>query len=121
MKHLLYLFVLLLVVSCSDSYSNELIFVEPGVNDPFKYPYFLFIPKGVLKNKKNYLIVEPNNSGFVDDDLLKHIEKAKRSATIDFYMGNWIVKKLKFPLNVSTHFLNGKKRSGVLGSKSLKK
>jgi len=100
MKYLLYLFVLLMIGRCSDSYNGELIFVEPTVNDPFEYPYFLFIPKGVLKNEKNYLIIESNNSGFADDDLQTHIDKARRTATIDFYLGNWTARKLKYPLIV---------------------
>ncbi len=59
----------------------------------FNYPYFLFIPEGTALHEKSVLIVEPNNSGFADDDLTKHIEKAERTATKDFYIGNYVAKK----------------------------
>ena len=29
-------------------------------------------------------MVEPNNSGFADADIKRHIEKAKRTASLDF-------------------------------------
>ena len=64
------------------------------------YSYFLFIPNGVSEHDTNYLIIEPNNSGFADDNLHKHKEKAKRIATIDYYLGNWIARKLTYPLIV---------------------
>lgn len=85
---------------CGPSYEGELIFVEPGRKDPFKYPYFLYIPDEVPVKEKVYFIVEPNNSGFVDDDLETHIEKAKRTATNDFYLGNHVANTLKTPLLV---------------------
>lgn len=90
----------LLLISCSNSFDGELIFVEPDGNDGFEYPYFLFIPDDVSKNEKVYLIIEPNNSGFADDDFQKHVESAKRTATIDFYLGNYLTRKLKYPLMV---------------------
>lgn len=100
MKYFLCLSFLILINGCVDSYNGELIFVEPGVNNQFEYPYFLFIPNGISEYEENYLIIEPNNSGFVDDDLQKHIEKAKRIVTVDFYLGNWVAQKLKYPLIV---------------------
>lgn len=100
MKNILIISLLLLLVGCSKSIDGELIFVEPRLDDQFNYPYFLFIPNGVSEHNTNYLIIEPNNSGFADDDLHKHQEKAKRIATIDYYLGNWIARKLTYPLIV---------------------
>jgi len=45
-------------------------------------------------------VVEPNNSGFTDDDLQKHIDKAWRTASKDFYIGNYVARKLQYPLLV---------------------
>jgi hypothetical protein len=90
----------LLLVGCSESYYGELIFVEPDYEDDFEFPFFLFIPKNVAQNEKVFLIIEPNNSGFVDDNLQTHIEKSERIATKDFYIGNHVAQRLKLPLLV---------------------
>ena len=92
--------VIILMSGCNKSINGEVIFVEPDLDDLFNYPYFLFIANGVSEDKMNYLIIEPNNSGFADDDLHKHKEKAKRIATLDYYLGNWIARKLTYPLIV---------------------
>lgn len=89
-----------LLMGCSNSYNGELIFIEPDSNDHFEYPYFLLIPNHISQNEKVYIVVEPNNSGFADDDMQKHIEKAKRTATLDFYIGNYVAQELKYPLVV---------------------
>jgi hypothetical protein len=100
MKKLLsYLLLFVLLSACSQSYNGELMFIEPENDDQFHYPYFLFIPKRISMENP-FIIVEPNNSGFVDDDLEKHIEKAKRTATNDYYLGNYIAQNLKYPLLV---------------------
>ena len=101
MKNILFVSLLIILMSgCNKSINGEVIFVEPDLDDLFNYPYFLFIPNGVSEDKMNYLIIEPNNSGFADDDLHKHKEKAKRIATLDYYLGNWIARKLTYPLIV---------------------
>jgi hypothetical protein len=95
-----YVLVSLLLVGCSKSYKGELIFVEPAHEDSFDFPFFLFIPNDVIQNEKVCVIIEPNNSGFVDDDLHRHIEKAERTATNNFYVGNYVAQRLKYPLLV---------------------
>jgi hypothetical protein len=100
MKNIIYTILCLLFFGCSSSYTGELIFIEPSVGDNFTYPYFLFIPKHTGENEEVYLVIEPNNSGFADDDLKKHIDKAGRIATHDFYPGNYIAQKLNYPLLV---------------------
>lgn len=101
MKHIAFS-LLLSVLMCASHrpYKGELLFIEPEQGDSFNYPYFLFIPEQLAPGQKSYLIVEPNNSGFADDDLRKHIEKAERIATMDFYPGNYVARHLQYPLIV---------------------
>ena len=102
MKRLLILFITLLSLqSCTKkSINGELIFAEANPSEGFNFPYFLFIPQGTSVEKELILIVEPNNSGFADDDFERHIEKAKRTASHDFYIGNFVARELKIPLLV---------------------
>lgn len=95
-----YALVSLLLICCSGPHEEELIFVEPGNDDNFNYPYFLFIPKHTSQKEKVFVVVEPNNSGFVDDDLQKHIDNARLIATKDFYLGNYAARELAYPLLV---------------------
>lgn len=88
------------MVGCSEPPDGELVLVEPGVHDRFQFPYFLFIPDQAEQQNPVYVIIEPNNSGFIDDDLQKHIEQARIRATKDFYLGNYAARKLAFPLLV---------------------
>ena len=95
------LFLLLLLQSCFfESSKGELLFTEADPDEGFNYPYFLYVPEGVSAEDELVLIVEPNNSGFADDDLNKHKEKAGRIATLDYYVGNYVARKLKYPLLV---------------------
>lgn len=91
------LLISLLLMSCSH---EKLIFVEKNDEAGFHYPYYLFISDGASEEDSPVLIVEPNNSGFVSDDFQKHAEKAKRTATKDFYLGNYMARKLNYPLLV---------------------
>ncbi len=99
-KILLYTVVALTLAGCSHVLDGELIFSEPAPEDAFQFPYFLFIPDGVSQSGEVHMVVEPNNSGFVNDTLQKHIDKAERTATLDFYIGNFVAHKLKVPLLV---------------------
>ena len=89
-----------LLFSCSKGYNGELMYVEPGKDSPFNFPYFLYIPDNIDRSDKVSVVIEPNNSGFADDDLNKHIEKAERIATKDFYAGNYVAGQLGLPLIV---------------------
>lgn len=101
MRNLIFQLVIsFLLVGCSKSYNGDLIFVEPGPEDNFEFPYFLFVPKNVIQNEKAFIVIEPNNSGFLDDDLQKHIDKAERTATNDFYLGSYVAQQLKYPILV---------------------
>lgn len=86
--------------ACNSNKEGKLLFVEANPENGFNYPYFLFIPDNILKEKVTFIIVEPNNSGFADDDLNRHIEKAERTASNDFYLGNYVAQQLKYPLLV---------------------
>lgn len=94
-------FGLVVLLACSPEVKNgELIFTKAQPENGFNFPYFLFIPDKMSTENEQVLIVEPNNSGFADDDLQKHIEKAKRTAGIEFYTGNYVTRKLGYPLLV---------------------
>jgi hypothetical protein len=99
-RNLIYLLIAGILSGCSDNFTGELIFVEPDDSGTFNYPYYIYTPDNVATDKIIPIIIEPNNSGFADDDLQKHIEKAKRIATRDFYTGNYVARKLKIPLIV---------------------
>ena len=100
MKNIIYLLLLWLFAGCSSSIDGELLFIEPDEGDPFNFPYFLYIPDDISPEKNAFLVIEPNNSGFADDDLQKHIDKAERIATRDFYLGNYLARNLNVPLLV---------------------
>lgn len=93
--------ILVLVLSCSQGVKNgKLEHHQARPESGFNFPYLLFVPDNMEQEKELFLVVEPNNSGFVSDDLEKHLEKAERTATRPFYTGNYISRKLKFPLLV---------------------
>jgi len=97
---ILALSLLFMFSGCGESIKGELIFVESNSDQGFNYPYYLFIPERAPSEQELFVIIEPNNSGFVDDDLQKHVEKAARTASKDFYLGNYVAQALKFPLLV---------------------
>ena len=101
MNKILYLIITTLIFyACSNNQKRKLLFVESNTENGFNYPYFLFIPDNISTEEETFIIVEPNNSGFADDDFKKHIEKAERTATKDFYLGNYVAQKLNYPLLV---------------------
>ena len=96
--------------SCKDDMQGELIMVEANPGKGFNYSYYLFLPEGLTGEEEKYLLVEPNNTGAVSDDIKKHSEKARRTATRDFYLGNYAARKLPAPLLVPV-FPRDKKNS----------
>ena len=98
---LLWLLIISFFPSCTQQNINgQLIFQQPQPESGFHFPYFIFIPDGTDTTRRLTLIVEPNNSGFVSDDLEEHIIKARRTASIPFYTGNYVSQKLQVPLLV---------------------
>ena len=98
MKNSFFIFLIFLQSCIGQDLGGKLIFTKADSISGFNYPYFLFIPKTANPDLEQILMVEPNNSGFVDDNLEAHIEKAKRTASKDFYAGNYVARKLNFPL-----------------------
>ncbi len=95
------IFLLLFLQACWQSQPNgNVLLVNEGPEKGFHYPYYLFVPDNVANDKELTLMIEPNNSGFVSDDAKKHLEKARRIATLDFYAGNYVAQNLKLPLLV---------------------
>jgi hypothetical protein len=91
--------VVFLLQSCLfENDGGELMRTEASPSKGFNYPYFLFIPEGVNIETELVLIVEPNNSGFTSDDLKEHEKKALRTASKDFYTGNYVSRNIKIPL-----------------------
>jgi predicted esterase len=79
---------------------GELHLVTENPDKGFHFPYYLFVPEGVSFDNEVFLIVEPNNSGFVKDEFNEHLEKAERIASRDFYPGNYLSCNLNYPLLV---------------------
>jgi hypothetical protein len=101
MKKLIFLLICLITItSCTRTPQGKLLFVEAAPEKGFHYPYYLFIPDGIDTEQVSYLIIEPNNSGFADDNLKKHMKKASRIASKDNYLGNYVSRQLKYPLIV---------------------
>lgn len=76
-------------------------------NSGFRFPYFLYIPNHIDTTTAKPIIVEPNNSGFVSDNFDEHLEKARRTAEKDFYLGNYLANELNQVLLVPV-FLRSK-------------
>lgn len=59
---------------------DDIFQIEAQEEKGFNFPYYLFIPSGMDKNKPIYMLVESNNSGTTSDDLDVHRVKAFRLA-----------------------------------------
>jgi hypothetical protein len=59
---------------------QRIIYVPADPSKGFNYPYYMVLPRKISvnlnKGKKNYLFVEPHNTGKVGDDLEFHINEA---------------------------------------------
>lgn len=100
MKKIIFLLFLCILGAGCSKYNGELIFNKAEPENGFNFPYYLFLPENMSETDELILVVEPNNSGFVSDEFKKHTEKAQRTATNDFYMGNYVAQNLGFPLLV---------------------
>ncbi|MBE0660922.1 MAG: alpha/beta hydrolase [Bacteroidales bacterium] len=83
-----------------DFKGGKLILTDADPSRGFHYSYFLFLPDNIISNNPVYMITEPNNSGFASDNLEDHKESARRIATRDFYIGNYLAREMKLPLLV---------------------
>ena len=104
---------------------NSLIEVPAAPEKGFHFPYVIFVPKSAEGKPSSYLLVEPNNTARVSDDLEIHRAAAIALAR-DSSVGNFVAMNLGVPLlvpifprpssleNVYTHSLD---RDTILISK----
>jgi hypothetical protein len=81
-------FILLIIITCCVSVfaqkeqRSELIRIEASPADGFSYAYYLFIPESVTDapapRTQRSLLVLPNNTGKIDDDIAVHDSDVKR-------------------------------------------
>lgn len=100
---------LLLLFSCTITlYSQEkqftklndsLYLVQKQPQKGFHWEYLLYIPKNTNRNKPQFLLVEPNNTGFTSDTIDVHKQHAISLASKNS-IGNNIASMLKIPLLV---------------------
>lgn len=76
---------------------DSVLIIPKNVAKGFYHEYILFIPQGTAKNKTHYLLVEPNNTGEISDDINIHKTHALALATKSG-IGNNIATMLKLPL-----------------------
>lgn len=81
-----------------DLSSDVFLKVEAKPEKGFYWDYYLFIPRTVLDNSNRHLLVEPNNTGTVSDDIAVHDESAER--LLKHSHANDIARKLNVPLLV---------------------
>lgn len=99
-RYLIACIMTLTLFACKKQEGGRLILIEADNQKGFNFPYLLFMPDSMPEKEELLLIVEPNNSGFAKDDLKEHLEKAKRTASKDFYIGSFVAQKLHYPLLV---------------------
>ncbi|MFB0554859.1 MAG: CARDB domain-containing protein, partial [Phycisphaerae bacterium] len=83
-----------------DLAGDDILQVEAQTVEGFNFPYYLFIPGGIDKDKQVYMLVETNNSGMVSDDLEVHQTKALM--LVKKSHANRMARQLGVPLLVPT-------------------
>jgi predicted esterase len=94
-------FFLLLAAACAHKplpAANTLEVVDASPAKGFHYPYLLKMPTAARLDGTTYLLVEPNNTGRVSDDLDVHVDAAKKLA--GGAVGSFVAKRLDLPLLV---------------------
>ncbi|MBC8875874.1 MAG: hypothetical protein H8E44_41135 [Planctomycetes bacterium] len=79
---------------------DDILQVEAQASEGFNFPYYLFIPGGIDKHRPVHVLVEPNNSGVVSDDLEVH--RAKALTLVKRSHANRMAQGLGVPLLVPT-------------------
>jgi len=75
---------------------GRIIKIDANPDKGFYTEYYLFIPDTIKASDSTFLLVESNNTGFVDDSHKKHMNAAYH--TIRLGQPNWIARKLGIPL-----------------------
>ena len=99
MRRKQFIFIILLLAGANLLYAQSrdtLIEIAANPQAGFNYPYFLFIPGGCQKDIENYLFVESNNTGAVNDSFSVHEQAAKVQAQLG-PLGNQLSRKLQTP------------------------
>ncbi|MBL7888434.1 MAG: hypothetical protein JNL24_02715 [Bacteroidia bacterium] len=106
MRHLfLFLFLACSTFASAQNLSTEtfktdsVLLIHKAPEKGFHNDYIIFIPKGMLRNKDLFLLVEPNNTGKVTDSMEVHEKHAIALASVSS-VGNNISTELKIPLLV---------------------
>jgi len=78
--------------------ADGIVFVEAAPEKGFHYPYILRLPPESAGTGASHLVVEPNNTGAVSDDLNVHLEAARKLSSNA--IGAFVAKRLEVPLLV---------------------
>lgn len=100
MRNVIILLAALLLFSGSSGRPGKLKYVKADPDRGYAFPFYLFIPDDIPRGDTTWLVVEPNNTGIVSDRLRDHRKKARRTASLDYYIGNYVSTRLKCPLLV---------------------
>jgi len=79
--------------------SDEPIEVPASIAAGFHFPYLLVLPRDADTPSPPFLLVEPNNTGAVADDLTIHRDAAIKTAR-DSSVGNFVARHLNLPFLV---------------------
>lgn len=82
-----------------DFTKDTLVLIPAKPEKGFHYPYYLNIPQKTDKSDYKRLIVEPNNTGSVNDSLGLHADYAKLDAS-GASLGGWLGETLNMPVLV---------------------
>jgi hypothetical protein len=83
-----------------DLNADDVLQVEAQTVKGFSFPFYLFIPGNIEKDKQVYMLVETNNTGKTSDDFEVHRERALR--LVEKSYANRMARKLGVPLLVPT-------------------
>ncbi len=78
---------------------DTLLRLEAAPSSGYDYPFFVYIPSGCSRVFEVTLLVEPNNTGIINDSLAVH-EKAAREQAIRGPLGHELAARLHMPLLV---------------------
>jgi pimeloyl-ACP methyl ester carboxylesterase len=86
------------IAACAQQPSGELTEAPASPGAGFSFPYYLYVPKDLPRDRPVRLFVEPNNTGQTTDDFEAHRKGAKHLATGG--ASRWLADKLGTPLLV---------------------
>lgn len=88
-------------VTISGEVDGELVRISEDVSEEFHWDYFIFVPESFPAEEpadhSQHLLVEPNNTGYTDDEYEEHEDEAERIAS-----SHYVASKLGVPVLVPT-------------------